>query len=67
MSLWGKRVGSWFDGGRTASSRADYNNAARNALVWIAIIAIVLAGVFLLDRADDGNLDTLGRPFAAYG
>jgi hypothetical protein len=61
MSIWGKKVDAWFDRGGDAPSRDDYNSAARNALVWIALIALVLLAVFALDRADDGSLGSLGE------
>jgi hypothetical protein len=61
MSIWGKKVDAWFDRGSDAPSRDDYNSAARNALVWIALIALVLLAAFALDRADDGSLGSLGE------
>jgi hypothetical protein len=61
MSIWGKKVDAWFDRGRDAPSRDDYNSAARNALVWIALIALVLLAILALDRADDVTLGSLDK------
>lgn len=51
MSIWGKRVDSWFDSKGGKATRADYDRAGLNALWQIALIGLVLLGAYLLARA----------------
>lgn len=46
MSIWGKRVDSWFTRGRTPTTRSDYNRMGLESL--LPVLAVLVVAVVVI-------------------
>lgn len=51
MSVWGKRVDSWFDARTGKATSADYNRAGLNALWQIALVVLIAVLALLVAQS----------------